>query len=328
MPIITDTFSNVRLGNPTGFRNLAIYPLFTPDGLAPDYLTLDEALEQGLARVTEVSESGSVPELAFENLAVCRVLLVDGEELVGARQSRVLNLSILVAAKSKVVIPVSCVEQGRWRYVAPTFASAKRNLYAKARAQKMAQVTQSIRTTGTRRSDQGRIWDSIADKAERMASYSDTGAVADIYEQQQAKLRDYAGAFAPRDYQVGAVFAINGRVAGADLFDAPATFRKLFARLVESYAMDAIEADENREEIAAQQVKQFLAEMAAAATERFAAAGEGEDLRLSGNDLAGGALVADGRVIHLAAFPLEFESVGETAPGHSRPRSRRRRDSE
>ena len=96
---------------------------------------------------------------------------------------------------------------------------------------------------------------------------------------------------------VGAVFAINGRAAGADFFDAPATFRKLFSRLVESYAMDAIEADEVREEIAAQQVKQFLAEIVAAATERFAAVDEAEDLRLSGSELAGGALVADGRVI-------------------------------
>ena len=72
----------------------------------------------------------------------------------------------------------------------------------------------------------------------------------------------------------------------------------------------------------------YYAEMAAAAAERFPAVGEGEDLRLSGNDLAGGALVVDGRVIHLAAFPLELESVGETTVGHSRPRSRRRRDSE
>src|SRR5262245_32415074 len=116
MHSITEALANLRLGEPAAFRNLIVFPLFGCNDRAPEYLTLDEALEQGLARVTEVSEGGSVPELAFENDGARRVLLVDGEELVGARQNRVLNLSILVAPKSKVVIPVSCVEQGRWRY--------------------------------------------------------------------------------------------------------------------------------------------------------------------------------------------------------------------
>jgi hypothetical protein len=329
MQTITEALSSVRLGEPARFQNLSVFPLFAPSGTVPDYLTLDEALDQGLARVTEISEGGSVPELAFENDAGCRVLLVDGEELVGSLQNRVLNLSILVAAKSKVVIPVSCVEQGRWRYVSPTFTSAKRNLYAKARAQKMAQVTESLRSAGTRQSDQSRIWKSIADKSERMASYSDTAAMADIYEQQQSKLREYVSAFAPQDFQVGAVFAINGKVVGADLFDAPATFRKFMARLIESYAMDAIEGDTTPDvEIATQQVKQFIADMEAAVAERFPPVGEGEDLRLSGKDLAGGALVADGRVVHLAAFRVEPQLTGGMAPASSRIRSRRRRNSE
>jgi len=41
-------------------------------------------------------------------------------------------------------------------------------------------------------------------------------------------------------------------------------------RLVESYAMDAIEADADREsKIAAQQVKQFIADMENAVAERY-----------------------------------------------------------
>ena len=79
-----------------------------------------------------------MPELSFENPSAEKILLVDGDELVGAKQNRILNLTILVGAGQKVVIPVSCVEQGRWRYRTAEFASAGRTLFAKARARKMA----------------------------------------------------------------------------------------------------------------------------------------------------------------------------------------------
>lgn len=75
------------LGTPVQFENLTMHPLLAEDGGDPDYLTLDEALDSGTARVTEVSEAGSVPELRFDNGGDRRVLLLDGEELVGEKQN-------------------------------------------------------------------------------------------------------------------------------------------------------------------------------------------------------------------------------------------------
>jgi hypothetical protein len=50
---------------------------------------------------------------------------------------------------------------------------------------------------------------------------------------------------------------------------------------------------------------EFLESIKNAGTERFDALGEGEDLRLSGNALAGGALLAEDRIVHLAAFAIQ-----------------------
>ena len=122
---IMDSYIN----SPQVHANFALFPL-VGDGAGVEYMLLDEALERGLARVTEVSAEGRVLELAFENASGEKILLVDGDELVGAKQNRILNLTILVGAGRRVVIPVSCVEQGRWHYATDDFRAARRSSVA------------------------------------------------------------------------------------------------------------------------------------------------------------------------------------------------------
>ena len=102
---VVESLNGLALGAPQAHLNLALYPLIAERDSAPDYVLLDDALERHLARVTEVSGAGSVPELAFENSSAEKILLVDGDELVGAKQNRVVNLSILVGAGKRIVIP-------------------------------------------------------------------------------------------------------------------------------------------------------------------------------------------------------------------------------
>jgi hypothetical protein len=54
----------------------------------------------------------------------------------------------------------------------------------------------------------------------------------------------------------------------------------------------------------AQAAVSFLAEVREARAEIFPAVGLGQDLRLAGWDLAGGALLLDGEVVHLCAFRI------------------------
>jgi hypothetical protein len=100
-----------QIGGPSEHRRIVVTPLFPRRDPVAEYITLDEALPQAL-RIGETSEGGSVAELVVENPLDERVLLYDGEELVGAKQNRILNVSVLVAPKTRLPIPVSCVEQG------------------------------------------------------------------------------------------------------------------------------------------------------------------------------------------------------------------------
>ena len=88
-------------------RNLTVIPLLASDHGDPDYLTLEEGLSQGVVIITEISRGGSVPELKLVNKSADKVFVVDGEELMGAKQNRIVNASFLIAAPSDVVPPHS-----------------------------------------------------------------------------------------------------------------------------------------------------------------------------------------------------------------------------
>jgi hypothetical protein len=263
-------------------------------------------------QITEVSEGGSVPQLLLVNEATQPVLLLDGDELVGAKQNRVLNLTVLVPAMSKTVIPVSCIEQGRWHWRSRHFEAANRTLYASARAEKMAQVSQSMREEDSYRSDQHAIWESIGRKAANFEMHSPTGAASDLYEDRSALLDHMVSQVKPQTDQVGAAFMVRGRLVGAELFGSAQGFSSLLPKLVRSYGLDAIDAREStrvRRRRAASDpatlVKTFLAKLLSATALRKRALGLGEDLRLEEHDLVGAALVHEGEVVHLSAFTRE-----------------------
>ena len=309
MQNVTDAVSGVRIGEPTTYRNLTVFPLFGNDLKNAGYITLDEALERKCSVVTEVSEGGSVPELKFVNSGAFPVFLLDGEELVGAKQNRILNLSILAAAGKTLIIPVSCVEAGRWSHRSQHFESAPRAHYAEGRARKMAQVSASMRATGQRRSDQSAVWDHIQEKSAHFCVASETSAMSDIFKQESISLEDYVRPFPVIEGQLGAVFAIGPRIAGLDLFDSSDTFRKLFPKLLRSYGLDALDLARQKGSDTAvrcspSEAHAFMERVSKARAEEFPAVGEGTDIRLSGRNLNGAALIADDHVVHLSAFSM------------------------
>ncbi len=231
-----------------------MFPLIRTEPVVAGYVTLSDTIAQRGFRITEVSDSGSVPELKVSNGLERPVLLVDGEELVGAKQNRVLNLSILIPAETELLVPVSCVEAGRWHHTSREFKSAGRAQYAAGRASRVNQVSDSLAARGSRASNQAEVWSNIAGKAQRMAVSSDTSAMSDIYHAHESMVEDHVTGLSPVQGQVGAVFATDGRIVGLDVFDAETTLAALLPTLVRSHALDAIESKSDQQPISADQV--------------------------------------------------------------------------
>ena len=309
MPKLKEVAPRVRVGRSISRKNLTIFPLFTQDEITPaTYLPVGAAIRTGAGKVTEISEGGSVPKLAIENLGVIPVLILDGEELIGARQNRIANLTILAPGMKTIPIPVSCVERGRWGYQsgvgnsAREFSESPDVMFHQARAQKMKDVTRSLADFGTRMSDQGGVWNAIGIISNKLGYISPTHAIRDVYENQKNHIDDYLKGIEPQKGQIGAIFAINGCAAGVELFDSAETLATYLPKIVRSYALDALAnqtAVSGADESEAEQLLDSILELDA---KSFPAVGLGEDLRIESAEICGGALVHDGRVVHLAAF--------------------------
>ncbi len=327
---VTEYLKSVSIGEKQSYKNLALFPLIGPDIALTDYLLLDDALKEHLIEVTELTQGGSVPELKVTNSSEKTVLLLDGEELVGAKQNRILNTTILVAGKTVVVIPVSCVEQGRWSYRSSVFCSEERVMPPSMRSSKATQVNYSLRHRGDFHSDQGAIWNDIQGKASRRDAPSPSMAMSEIYNKDRGSLEEYRKHFTPADNQVGALFLINGNVVGLDSFGKRSTFAKVFAKLLDSYALDAIDwLDPDRKKDEHNQDAQgFIAAVSSAQEEARRAVSLGTDIRFETPGLIGFALEYEQSILHLSAFAKAGEAGREDVSSRMQSFSRRRRNRE
>ena len=139
-------FARFRVGQPIRHETLTVFPLFPAEDLAEevDYLLADEAVAAGTVTVEEVSESGSVPTLLVSNDSDQRGCF-EGKEPRGAKQNRVLNTSVLIGARTKTTIPVSCVEQGRWHFRTRQFTPSDSYSSSKLRRSLKSSVSRSLR---------------------------------------------------------------------------------------------------------------------------------------------------------------------------------------
>ena len=144
---IKEKIMNIQLGDVQRYRDVAVFPLFCGFKPPVKHLVLKEAMEKGLLAIREVSEEGHVPQLKVTNNADAPVLILDGEELFGAKQNRVLNTTVLLGKHSATIIPVSCTEQGRWHYESKTFTESGIIMSPRLREVKNRSVQESLRMT-------------------------------------------------------------------------------------------------------------------------------------------------------------------------------------
>ncbi len=296
MPVV---LPKLRIGDPLRHEALTVFPLFAEANGNLSYRLSAEALADQSVLIEEVSEGGSVPNLLVENKGDTRVLFLEGEELVGAKQNRILNTSVLIAAQTKIRIPVSCVEQGRWHYKSRYFGSSGSHSPSKLRRALKASVTRSLNESRGHASDQGAVWNEVASLNAAHGVASGTGAMSDAFDTYQNRIAKFNEKLRYVEGAVGVAVAIGEKVVSADLFDKPSTCQKVWDRLLSGVVFDALEAGTADQTASVADVEQLLGTAGDLPWEPAQAVGEGEEYRAESKrgDHAS-ALVFEETVVH------------------------------
>jgi hypothetical protein len=289
---------DIRVGQQMCCGGVAVFPLFAERSLFPDgtgscdYALASEAMAAETVAVSETSARGEVPVLLVDNFGELPVLFVEGEEVRGGKQNRVLRSSVL-AAKGRTRIPVVCTQRGRWDadirpFAAGSYCPPFLRLALKERS-------------GGPRLHQSRIWTLVRQNHCRLGVRSPSENLSDALETHRGRIEDLRQHLPYAEGASGVVIAYGGRVVGVDLFDKPSTLEKLWDRLAEGLALDAVEAPGTARWLSEADISVELYKVKNMRWQPAGAAGLGEAYRAAGDGgTVATALVGDGMLVHLS----------------------------
>ncbi len=322
---IQNTLNRTRLGTPQSFKNLTVFPLLDAIVEGVEYLSLKEAFEKQWVEIDEVSEGGSVPNLKVINKASVPILLVDGEELKGAKQNRIVNTSLLIAANSEAIVPVSCTEAGRWQYTSRSFEDSGHIMSAKARYKKSMRVSANLIHAESYNAEQGKVWEDVETLHRESRTHSNTSAMRDVYEQKEEELSNYLNAFSIQPNQKGMMLFLNGHLFAVDYVSSANAYRYLHEKWIKSHAIEALNQSTETSQMIDMELEatRFLNEFSEAEpTSTHKPVGLGVDLRFDQTYWGGALLHYEDTPVHLSVFnkakveetpynnPLQAEEVG------------------
>ncbi len=317
-------------GEPLRRENLTIFPLIAEPQPELPYLLLGDAIDLGFVSIGEVG-SGSVPSLLASNQGEMDVLILDGEQLIGAKQNRITNRTIILEAKTETVIPVSCMEQGRWHDVSREFRSRPRPRHAPPRVRRKAREVEAAFAAAPSRASasilhqaQGEVWREIAEVGVSMGVNSDTGAMDEIYDRHSESVDDWIASFPCRENQVGLLAFLGRRPLGLDVVGSQPLHARLHERFLGGYVMDALarrrptrgkSSGAHHTEINPESARRFLSVVGSAPRGEAPTVGKGTYHFISGRVI--GAECSDivqgtERLLHLSAFPGERSNRSES----------------
>ena len=320
-------------GKQIELNGLSVFPLYLKSGLTTRVKSGLVMIDKKLVNVKEVSDAGSVPTLYVRNDSDHHVLFVEGDQLVGAKQNRICNSSVLMAPQSFAEIPVSCVEQGRWAKKSAAFASSSNAATPEMRKilkQSKREARQAYRLQQQRReqsvepasvvldhaavhqASQGAVWKKVASMQSSHAVPSQTSSMEDVFESKRSVIERALLTFKyPQDAR-GWIIAINGEIQTIEMFGKKKLCKKSWERVMRGCVLETMgkagRPYPNKKNeackiatIKEQQVLRAIDRLSKLVWEPVVAVSAGKEYRGDDGRLIGSQLHLDDHLVHLSA---------------------------
>src|SRR2546423_10383091 len=242
-----------RLEGPFTQGNLSVFLVHGKDKIkGQTFITLQEALVQ---RKVIVRETREVNKLSIENLSSEEVYVQSGDIVKGGQQDRMLVVDLILPPHSgKIPIAAFCVENGRWSRrgteEVTTFTSAS-NVVA----------SREVKLAAKEKGSQGEVWREVAAAQDKLSANTGGSVRApasptsfqlalenkSVQTSADTYMKALSGIIDGKSDVIGYVFAINGKINSADVYASSVLFKKLWPKLLQASAIEAV-ADPRRGE--------------------------------------------------------------------------------
>ena len=178
MQIFKDTFEDLKILETIKIEDLSISPIsYKNIDVESNIKTFDELFNNDEVEAFELGKEGVVQEIGILNKSKDQLFIFDGEALVGAKQNRISQKSVIINSDTKIKIPVNCVEQGRWQFKKNTnFEKSEFSLGPRTREKKAS----ILKKNNNSESIQEVVWNDIAMLSCEHSSHSNTSDLGEV----------------------------------------------------------------------------------------------------------------------------------------------------
>ncbi len=239
------TMPDYKIASPVKSHNLEVFIIHGSDtAKGQNIQTLAEAMK---AKTFKVFETGDVNELACQNLSSLPVFIQSGDIVKGGRQDRTMQYDLLVPPHSKRM-PLSsfCVESGRWQKRGAEsdtlFSSSMKSLPGK-----------ELKLAAKYSANQGAVWESVSKSQGQLrraarritenaspTSLQMTMENGDLEKSAATYTNDLKSLASKDKDAIGYAFSIDGKLNSADVYASHDLFVKLWPKLLEATAVEAV----------------------------------------------------------------------------------------
>ena len=235
-----------RLEGPFMQGNLSVFLVHGKDKIkGQTFITLQEALVQ---RKVIVRETREVNSLSIENVSSEEIYVQSGDIVKGGAQDRMLVTDLILPPHSgKIAIDAFCVENGRW---------SRRGNEEVTQFTSSANVVASreVKLAAKEKGSQSEVWAQVATAQDKLSRNTGGSVKAPasptsfqlalenkgVQTSAETYVKALAGIIEGKSDVIGYVFAINGKINSADIYASNTLFKKLWPKLLQASAIEAV----------------------------------------------------------------------------------------